>query len=198
MNDPSRPGPARNQIGEIPYSGGSVAVGRWLLRLPTDLLPGYAALITRRFLLLAAGCLLSLVTTDVVRSATFDPQEYAGKVVILDFWASWCVPCRRSFPWLNTMHEKYSRDGLVIVGVNLDMEHPDAERFLAEYPAKFRIVYDDGMTLAQHFEVMAMPSSFVIGRDGEVVAEHLGFKVKKQDEYEAVIRRALGISEDGR
>jgi thiol-disulfide isomerase/thioredoxin len=139
---------------------------------------------------------LSTLPIQAAQSATFDPQEYAGKVVVLDFWASWCVPCRRSFPWLNTMHEKYDDVGLVIVGVNLDMERDEAERFLTEFPADFRIVYDEEMALARRFEVMAMPSSFVIGRDGEVIAEHLGFKVKKQDEYEAVIRNALGIVEE--
>ena len=139
---------------------------------------------------------LLVLPAETVSSATFDPQEYAGKVVVLDFWASWCVPCRRSFPWLNSMHVKYEGDGLVIVGVNLDMERTEAERFLAEFPAEFRIVYDDEMALARRFEVIAMPSSYVIGRDGEVLAEHLGFKVRKQDEYEAVIREALGIAED--
>ena len=139
--------------------------------------------------------LLPLLPVQAAHSTQFDPQEYAGKVVVLDFWASWCVPCRRSFPWLNTMQEKYADDGLVIVGVNLDMERDEAERFLEEFPADFRIVYDDEMALARRFEVMAMPSSFVIGRDGDVVAEHLGFKVKRQDEYEAMIRQALGVAE---
>jgi thiol-disulfide isomerase/thioredoxin len=125
----------------------------------------------------------------------FDPGEHAGKVIVLDFWASWCVPCRRSFPWLNTMHRKYADEGLLIVGVNLDMERAEAERFLSEFPADFRIVYDDGMALAQRFEVMAMPTSFVIGRDGGVIAEHLGFKVRQQEDYESVIRQALGLTE---
>ena len=140
--------------------------------------------------------LLSSLQIQAAQPSTFDPQQYAGKVVVLDFWASWCVPCRRSFPWLNTMHRKYDDAGLVIVGVNLDMERAEAERFLAEFPADFRIIYDDEMALARQFEVMAMPSSFVIGRDGKVVAEHLGFKVMKQDEYEAVIRKALGMGEE--
>jgi cytochrome c biogenesis protein CcmG/thiol:disulfide interchange protein DsbE len=124
----------------------------------------------------------------------FDVEAYAGKVVVLDFWASWCVPCRRSFPWLNAMHEKYSDDGLVIIGVNLDMERADAERFLQEYPASFTILYDDKQELARQFEVVAMPSSYVIGRDGQVIARHMGFKVKQQDEYESIIVEALGIA----
>lgn len=120
-----------------------------------------------------------------------DLAAYRGKVVVLDFWASWCVPCRRSFPWLNQMHAKYEDQGLVIIGVNLDHSEEDAAAFLAEFPADFQIHYDHEMRLAQQFEVQAMPSSYVIGRDGEVRARHLGFKVKRQDEYEAVLVEAL-------
>ena len=140
--------------------------------------------------MLAACCTL-LAWAPASASDTFDPGRYAGKVVVLDFWASWCVPCRRSFPWLNTMHDKYGGDGLVIVGVNLDMERADADRFLEEYPAAFSIVYDGNQQLARQYEVVAMPSSYVIGRDGQVMAKHMGFKVKQQDDYEALIVEAL-------
>ena len=124
----------------------------------------------------------------------FDAGQFAGKVVVLDFWASWCVPCRRSFPWLNAMHDKYAEQGLVIVGVNLDMERGDAAKFLEEYPARFAIIYDETKELARQFEVVAMPSSYVIGRDGQLAAKHMGFKVKQQDEYEALIVGALQTS----
>jgi thiol-disulfide isomerase/thioredoxin len=123
--------------------------------------------------------------------AEFGFDQYEGKVVVLDFWASWCVPCRRSFPWLNAMQEKYADEGLAIVGVNLDMERADAEQFLREYPAMFTILYDENQQLARQFEVVAMPSSYVIGRNGEVIARHMGFKVKEQDDYESVIVDAL-------
>jgi len=118
-------------------------------------------------------------------------EQYAGKVVVLDFWASWCVPCRRSFPWLNTMHDKYAEQGLVIVGVNLDQERADADGFLAEFPPRFRIYFDVNKDLAREFGVEAMPTSFVLGRDGEVHAQHYGFMVRKQQEYEAVITGLL-------
>ena len=120
-----------------------------------------------------------------------DVGAYRGKVVVLDFWASWCVPCRRSFPWLNAMHAKYADDGLVIIGVNVDREHAEATRFLAEYPADFRIYFDSEGRYAAEYGVEAMPSSFVIGRDGQVRARHLGFKVQKQADYEAAIVDAL-------
>jgi len=138
----------------------------------------------------AAQFLLFPWAPDAV-SAEFGIDQYEGKVVVLDFWASWCVPCRRSFPWLNAMHEKYADEGLAIVGVNLDMERADAEQFLQEYPAMFTILYDDDRQLAEQFEVVAMPSSYVIGRNGKVIARHMGFKVKQQDDYESVIVDAL-------
>lgn len=142
--------------------------------------------------LLAIICLLTALP-GAVNSATvpFAPSDYRGQVVVLDFWASWCVPCRRSFPWLNSMHDKYANDGLVIVGVNLDNDHDAALEFLEEYPARFRIHYDENKDLAREFNVVAMPSSYVLNRDGKVIAKHYGFKVRKQGEYEAVIAAAL-------
>ena len=120
-----------------------------------------------------------------------DLNALEGKVVVLDFWASWCVPCRRSFPWLNSMHDKYAADGLVIIGVNLDNEPADAAEFLADFPASFAIHYDRDKALAEQFEVMTMPSSYIIGRDGQVFKRHLGFQVREQDEYEGAIAAAL-------
>lgn len=125
-------------------------------------------------------------------AASLDLDDYKGKVVVMDFWASWCVPCRRSFPWLNAMHAKYRDDGLVIIGVNLDKDNDSAADFLREFPADFKIIYDPEAVLAEQFGVRGMPSSYVIGRDGEIVAEHLGFKVRKQDEYEATLVAVLG------
>ena len=122
---------------------------------------------------------------------TLDLSEYRGKVVLLDFWASWCVPCRRSFPWMNQMQQKYADSGLVIIGVNMDAKATAAQAFLDKYPAQFEIVYAPDGVLAKEFGVIAMPSSFVIGRDGELVTRQLGFKVKKQGGYEAELVNAL-------
>ena len=146
----------------------------------------------RTIAILVATILLlgSAVASNDVGELQID--AYAGKVVIVDFWASWCVPCRRSFPWMNEMVAKYADQGLVVIAVNLDKEREAADAFLSEVPAEFEIRFDPDASLAEEFGVEAMPNSFVFGRDGELVARHLGFKVKKQDEYEAVLVKALG------
>lgn len=145
-----------------------------------------------RLVLITISLLLFWQPDIAAANGEFDLSDYEGKVVIVDFWASWCVPCRRSFPWYNAMHDKFGDKGLVIVAVNLDAEREAAEEFLAEYPPRFKIIYDESKDLAREFEVVAMPTSYVIGRDGDIRERHYGFKVKKQDEYEAAIVAALG------
>ena len=123
-------------------------------------------------------------------------EAHAGKVVLVDFWASWCVPCRRSFPWMNEMQAKYAGDGLVIIAVNLDRDREEADAFLREYPADFDILYDPEAVLAREYGVEAMPSSIVFDRDGRIAASHRGFKVRLAGEYEALIREQLGKDDE--
>ena len=134
---------------------------------------------------------LSPTTSQAMAVDELDLGRFEGRVVVIDFWASWCVPCRRSFPWLNAMQSKYADDGLVIIGVNVDRKRAEADKFLEKFPASFDIIYDGEADLAKRFEVQAMPSSFVIGRDGTIRNRHLGFKTKKQEEYEAALVAAL-------
>src|SRR5689334_24938707 len=91
------------------------------------------------------------------------PQQlapYEGKIVYLDFWASWCGPCAQSFPWLNQMQEKYGKD-LTIVGVNVDTEAGAADKFLKRHPARFDIVRDPAGTLPELYKIDGMPSSLL-------------------------------------
>lgn len=138
-----------------------------------------------------AFLLISVVSSNTTAANDFDLREFHGKVIVLDFWASWCVPCRRSFPWMNSMQEKYADDGLVIIGVNLDAVDADAQAFLNETPADFQIISDPDGALAREHDVVAMPTSYIFDRDGKLVTRHLGFKVKRQDEYEALLVETL-------
>lgn len=122
-----------------------------------------------------------------------DLAAYKGKVVYLDFWASWCAPCRRSFPWLNEMRAKYGEQGFVVLAVNVDAERELAAEFLRETPAAFEIVYDPEGRIAEKWGLMGMPSSFIIGRDGEVASSHVGFRSDSPEKYEKEIRHLLGL-----
>ena len=89
------------------------------------------------------------------------------------------------------MHAKYADSGLVIIGVNLDNDAQEAQKFLDEFPADFRIFEDEEKSLAKEYGVQAMPTTFILGRHGDIFAKHYGFKVKKQSDYEATLVEAL-------
>ncbi|HEX9708244.1 MAG TPA: TlpA disulfide reductase family protein [Steroidobacteraceae bacterium] len=118
-------------------------------------------------------------------------KSLTGKVVLVDFWASWCGPCLQSFPWMNDLQQKHADEGLVVVAVNLDQEPALAEAFLKKLPAKFRIEYDQSGNIARQFDVQAMPTSFLIDRSGRVRARHAGFKDKYREERERQIQNLL-------
>lgn len=120
-----------------------------------------------------------------------DMSEYQNKVVYLDFWASWCGPCRQSFPWLNEMHSKYRDKGLVIIAVNLDKDLNKAYQFIEAFPASFLLYSDPKGILAQRYEITAMPSSYLFSGNGELADKHLGFKKSEVSRYEANIAKLL-------
>jgi cytochrome c biogenesis protein CcmG/thiol:disulfide interchange protein DsbE len=153
--------------------------------------PPIRAVAIRRLLfsLVLAGLAVAAVAADTAGS--LDLARYRGKVVLLDFWASWCEPCRHSFPWLNAMQKQYGDRGLVVIGVNVDKDRADADRFLRDVPAKFEIFYDPAGTLAAHYDLPGMPVSYVIGRNGEVVAKHIGFRSGLRAEREAEVQQLL-------
>lgn len=117
--------------------------------------------------------------------------DLQGKVVLVDFWASWCGPCRESFPWLNNMQEKYAEQGLVIVGVNLDKQPKQALDFLKQVPANFTLLLDNKAVLPEAYGLIGMPSSYLLDRKGQLRATHTGFNVGRVNEYEASIQQLL-------
>jgi cytochrome c biogenesis protein CcmG/thiol:disulfide interchange protein DsbE len=148
----------------------------------------------RRGLIWPLLALIALAATSVGAAndaPSLDLAAYKGRVVVVDFWASWCTPCRRSIPWLNQMRAKYGDRGLVVIGVNVDKDGEDAARFLREVPIDFDVVYDPAGELAAHYGVEGMPSTYVYSRDGALVARHLGFQNAKRPEYEALLGRLL-------
>src|SRR5258707_15840886 len=107
-------------------------------------------------------CIGVLLEAPSNAEAPLDLNRFRGQVVYLDFWASWCAPCRQSFPWMATMNEAYARQGLTVVAVNLDRERADAEGFLQKFHPDFDVRFDPQGALAQRFKVVGMPTSVVI------------------------------------
>lgn len=114
-----------------------------------------------------------------------------GKVVYLDYWASWCVPCRQSFPWMNEMQTRYGSQGLVVVAVNVDPEAAEARQFLANHPSRFTIAFDPEGRTARILALKGMPSSFLINRQGKIAGRHVGFREADKDRLENEIKALL-------
>ncbi|AZG75119.1 TlpA disulfide reductase family protein [Shewanella livingstonensis] len=118
-------------------------------------------------------------------------QQFAGKVVYVDFWASWCGPCRKSFPWMNAMQAKYQQQGLEVVAINLDVDTALAREFLSKLPGQFNLRFDPEGDIARAFELQGMPSSFLFNRKGELVQTHMGFFTENIPAYEQEIQILL-------
>jgi len=118
-------------------------------------------------------------------------NEFKGKVVYVDFWASWCGPCRKSFPWMNAMQQKYQAEGLAVVAINLDTEPELAQTFLQQMPAQFNLRFNPEGDVAKSFDLMGMPSSFVFNRQGQLVQQHVGFYPDNAADYERELIKLL-------
>jgi thiol-disulfide isomerase/thioredoxin len=118
-------------------------------------------------------------------------KQFAGKVVYLDFWASWCAPCRTSFPLLNKLHEKLKAKGFEVVAVNLDEDKANAEKFLKEFKVDFTVLRDAKGEWADKFVVESMPTSFIIDKQGVVQNIHHGFASDDIKELEEKITQLL-------
>lgn len=145
------------------------------------------------------GCILAVALMLGAAAASADTvlaaplKTYAGRIVYVDFWASWCGPCAQSFPWLNRMQAKYG-DRLSIVAINLDTDSAAAKDFLSRHPAHFDVLYDPAGQLAERYRIGGMPSAVILGADGAVVHQHSGFRDADTGDYEAAIRSVVNTS----
>jgi cytochrome c biogenesis protein CcmG, thiol:disulfide interchange protein DsbE len=120
-----------------------------------------------------------------------DLDSFRGRVLYLDFWASWCAPCRQSFPWMQAMKEAYGHEGLTVVAVNLDRNLEDAKAFLAQFHPTFDVRFDPQGKVAERFKVHGMPTSVIVDRHGVVRFTHIGFRPADQAAYEDQLREIL-------
>lgn len=120
------------------------------------------------------------------------PDDLKGKVVLLDFWASWCGPCKESFPVMEDLHQKYAAKGLVILAVNVDEERSAMQDFLKAHPVNFPVVHDATKKLVGTANISSMPTSLVIGADGKVASIHKGFHGKETaKQYASEVEKLL-------
>ncbi len=136
--------------------------------------------------------LFSLALALPAHAQDLDLSAFKGKVVYLDFWASWCVPCRLSFPWMNQMQQIYASKGVVVVAVDVDRDRAQADEFLGQVPHAFRIVYDPSGKIARQYDFKDMPTSVLIGRDGKQHFVHSGFFPAKESEYVTHLESLIG------
>lgn len=118
-----------------------------------------------------------------------------GRMIYLDFWASWCTPCRKSFPWMTEIQSRYAEHGLEVIAVNLDETRDAADAFLNAMETNFTVAFDPSGRTADRFNVIAMPSSYLIDENGNILQHHLGFKHKDKGKIEQSIKAALGLTQ---
>ncbi|MBY0292666.1 MAG: TlpA family protein disulfide reductase [Alphaproteobacteria bacterium] len=122
---------------------------------------------------------------------TISSKNYKGKVMIVDFWASWCAPCKASFAAYNELLKKYASKELVIIGINIDNDKEKALEFLAENPASFHIAADPTKEVAEAYNLPTMPTAYIIGRSGDILYTHPGYHEGDLPEMEKEIEEAL-------
>lgn len=120
--------------------------------------------------------------------------ELKNKVVLVDFWASWCDPCKASFPAMEELQKKYGPQGFVILAVNVDEDRKDMETFLKKNPATFSVIRDAGQKLVERVQASTMPTSFLLDREGKIRFIHSGFhgedtRKKYAQEIESLLKK---------
>lgn len=139
----------------------------------------------------AGGPVPALSLQPLAKGAAVSLPAQRGKVLYVDFWASWCVPCRLSMPVLDALQRKHGARGFVVLGVNKDVSAADAERFLARVPVGFALAADPGDAAARAFDVKAMPSGYLVDRKGVVRRVHRGFTEETGRELEREVESLL-------
>jgi thiol-disulfide isomerase/thioredoxin len=122
---------------------------------------------------------------------TVQLTTYKGKVLLVDFWASWCVPCKTSFPALDSLYREYQPRGLEVLAINLDERRRDADRFLGDHPHRLTVLFDPKGASPLAFAVQGMPSSFLIDKAGNIRFTHMGYSGNVDESYRREIAQLL-------
>ncbi|MBR7890104.1 TlpA family protein disulfide reductase [Marinomonas sp. A79] len=130
------------------------------------------------------------------QGGTLSLQSVNDQVLLVDFWASWCGPCRESFPWMSDIQAKYKTQGLKVIAINLDQDKNQALNFLKKYPPGFTVLFDNKAAMPDRFGVIGMPTSYLVDREGRIRAVHTGFHQDQLGNYEQLITQLLAENKD--
>ena len=118
-------------------------------------------------------------------------SELRGQVVMINFWASWCGPCRQEMPLLDQLYKRYQPMGFTLLGVNVEEDSSAADKILKEIPVSFPVLYDNKSKVSESYQVQAMPSTFLIDRDGKLRYLHKGYRPGTEEDYQKQIRELI-------
>ena len=118
-------------------------------------------------------------------------SEMAGNVVLINFWASWCGPCRQEMPLLNDLHNKYEALGFSVIGVNVEEQSDNARGFISDFPVDFPILLDTRNQVSKMYNVIAMPTTVVVDRDGNMRFLHKGYKPGDEKQYRKMVKQLI-------
>ena len=154
--------------------------------------------------LVAAALVVALPATGAAPSGPAPPftltsrdgsqlslSQYKGQVVMLNFWASWCGPCKTEMPLLENIYKKYNRMGFTLIGVNVEPDSKDADAWLKQTPVSFPVIYDKDSKVSKLYDVSGMPSTVIIDRKGNIRLLHRGYKPGDENEYQDSIRSLI-------
>ena len=118
-------------------------------------------------------------------------SEMTGNVVLINFWASWCGPCREEMPLLNALHKKYQPLGFTVLGVNVEEDAKNARGFLKNFPVDFPVLLDNKNQVSKKYNVVAMPTTVVVDRDGNMRFLHKGYKPGDEEKYHKMVKKLV-------
>ena len=118
-------------------------------------------------------------------------SEHRGEVVLINFWASWCGPCRQEMPLLSELHNKYKALGFTVLGVNVEQDSSEAKKLLKQMPVSFPVLFDNNSVVSKQYDVVAMPSTVLVDRNGKMRYLHKGYKPGEEEIYLEMVRSLI-------
>jgi peroxiredoxin len=157
--------------------------------LPNLLLASFVALVVPNLAIAAeVGKSAPDFTLKSLDGKNLKLSEMTGNVILINFWASWCGPCREEMPLLNALHNKYEPLGFTVLGVNVEEDVKAAQGFLKNFPVDFPVLLDNTNKVSKQFKVVAMPTTVVVDRDGNMRYLHQGYKSGDEAKYRQMVK----------